>query len=120
MPARARRRSKFARVTQGIVRKHSIYFPEHLLAEIAAEATRLDRSLSWMVQQAWRMARAEIAAARLARQAELAAASPGGPVAAPEALAFRVTTAVRSRQTPPEAAVPSRLGGPATTAPPRR
>ncbi|HLK93528.1 MAG TPA: TIGR04563 family protein [Polyangia bacterium] len=106
MPARARRRSKFARVSTGPVRKHSVYFPEYILAEIGAEATRLDRSLSWMVQQAWKMARAEIVAAR--RQDESA------PLEHP------VTTFGWSRQTPPEAAVPSRLGGPATTAPPRR
>jgi len=55
-----RRRPKFALATQGIVRKHSIYFPAHILAEIGAEATRLDRSLSWMVQHAWKRARAEI------------------------------------------------------------
>jgi uncharacterized small protein (TIGR04563 family) len=56
-----RRRSKFALATRGAVRKHSIYFPAHLLAEIGAEAVRLDRSLSWMVQHAWRRARLEIA-----------------------------------------------------------
>jgi uncharacterized small protein (TIGR04563 family) len=56
-----RRRSKFARATAGAVRKHSIYFPAHILAEIGAEATRLDRSLSWMVQHAWKRARAEMA-----------------------------------------------------------
>ena len=62
-----RRRSKFARVTDGVVRKHSIYFPQHILAEIGAEAVRLDRSLSWMVQHAWKRARAEIVAEVRAR-----------------------------------------------------
>lgn len=108
MPARARRRSKFARVSTGPVRKHSVYFPEYLLAEIGAEATRLDRSLSWMVQQAWRMARAEIAAA---------AARPPAP---PPARQDSVTTFARTRQTTADAAALLRLGGPATTAPPRR
>jgi uncharacterized small protein (TIGR04563 family) len=37
--------------------KQSLYFPEDTLREIAQEANRLDRSLSWMVQQAWRLAR---------------------------------------------------------------
>ena len=60
-----RRRSKFALATRGPVRKHSVYFPEYLLAEIGAEAVRLDRSLSWMVQHAWKRARAEIARERL-------------------------------------------------------
>ena len=38
-------------------KKQSLYFPEDMLAEIQREATRLDRSLSWMIQQAWRHAR---------------------------------------------------------------
>jgi uncharacterized small protein (TIGR04563 family) len=42
-------------------RKQSLYFPEDMLNEIQEEATRLDRSLSWIVQQAWRTARAQIA-----------------------------------------------------------
>jgi uncharacterized small protein (TIGR04563 family) len=35
-------------------RKQSLYFSEKLLAEIRAEARRLDRSFSWVVQYAWR------------------------------------------------------------------
>lgn len=42
-------------------RKQSLYFPEEMLREIQEEATRQDRSLSWIVQQAWRAARAQIA-----------------------------------------------------------
>jgi uncharacterized small protein (TIGR04563 family) len=41
-------------------RKQSLYFPEDMLNEIQAEANRQDRSLSWVVQQAWRIARGEI------------------------------------------------------------
>jgi uncharacterized small protein (TIGR04563 family) len=41
-------------------RKQSLYFPEDMLEEIQREATRQDRSMSWVVQQAWRIARAEI------------------------------------------------------------
>lgn len=41
-------------------RKQSLYFPEEMLKEIQDEANRQDRSLSWIVQQAWRIARAEI------------------------------------------------------------
>jgi uncharacterized small protein (TIGR04563 family) len=41
-------------------RKQSLYFPEDMLDEIQREATRQDRSLSWIVQQAWRMARMDI------------------------------------------------------------
>jgi uncharacterized small protein (TIGR04563 family) len=41
-------------------RKQSLYFPEDMLAEIQREANRQDRSLSWIVQQAWKIARADI------------------------------------------------------------
>jgi uncharacterized small protein (TIGR04563 family) len=42
-------------------RKQSLYFPEEMLQEIQEEATRQDRSLSWIMQQAWRTARAQVA-----------------------------------------------------------
>jgi uncharacterized small protein (TIGR04563 family) len=42
-------------------RKQSLYFPEEMLNEIEREAQRLDRSLSWVVQQAWKVARAQMA-----------------------------------------------------------
>jgi uncharacterized small protein (TIGR04563 family) len=38
-------------------RKQSLYFPEEVLEEIKREAARLDRSLSWVVQQCWKIAR---------------------------------------------------------------
>ena len=41
-------------------RKQSLYFPESMLQEIKEEAARLDRSLSWIVQRAWKIARVEI------------------------------------------------------------
>ena len=41
-------------------RKQSLYFPVEMLEEIEFEAKRQDRSLSWIVQQAWRIARKEI------------------------------------------------------------
>ncbi len=41
-------------------RKQSLYFPEDMLTEIQKEANRQDRSLSWVVQQAWRIARNDI------------------------------------------------------------
>lgn len=41
-------------------RKQSLYFPETMLQEIKEEAARLDRSLSWIVQRAWKLARADI------------------------------------------------------------
>lgn len=42
-------------------RKQSLYFPEDLLQEIQAEAIRQDRSLSWVVQRAWLLARERVA-----------------------------------------------------------
>jgi uncharacterized small protein (TIGR04563 family) len=41
-------------------RKQSLYFPEEMLLEIQREATRQDRSLSWIVQQAWKVGRSDI------------------------------------------------------------
>ena len=41
-------------------RKQSLYFPESMLQEIKEEAARLDRSLSWVVQRAWKIARPEL------------------------------------------------------------
>ncbi|MCC6995859.1 MAG: TIGR04563 family protein [Deltaproteobacteria bacterium] len=41
-------------------RKQSLYFPEEMLREIQEEANRQDRSLSWIVQKAWKIARKEI------------------------------------------------------------
>jgi uncharacterized small protein (TIGR04563 family) len=43
-------------------RKQSLYFPAKMLEEIQAEASRQDRSLSWVMQQAWRIAKGEIRA----------------------------------------------------------
>ena len=47
-------------MSQADKRKQSLYFPEDMLAEIEAEARRQDRSLSWIVQKAWKIARKEI------------------------------------------------------------
>ena len=41
-------------------RKQSLYFPEEMLEEIQREAGRQDRSISWIVQQAWKVARGDI------------------------------------------------------------
>ena len=41
-------------------RKQSLYFPAEMLDEIQKEANRQDRSLSWIVQQAWRIARMQM------------------------------------------------------------
>jgi len=41
-------------------RKQSLYFPESMLDEIKVEAGRLNRSLSWIVQRAWKVARQDV------------------------------------------------------------
>jgi uncharacterized small protein (TIGR04563 family) len=41
-------------------RKQSLYFPEDMLSEIQQQAQRLDRSLSWVVQQAWKISKLEL------------------------------------------------------------
>jgi len=41
-------------------RKQSLYFPEEMLGEIKHEAARLDRSLSWVVQHVWKLARGKL------------------------------------------------------------
>ena len=41
-------------------KKQSLYFPEDMLKEIVSEATRQDRSLSWIVQRAWKASRKDI------------------------------------------------------------
>lgn len=41
-------------------RKQSLYFPEEMLVELQAEAARLDRSLSWIVQRCVKIGLAEV------------------------------------------------------------
>ena len=50
-----------ADVAKSDKRKQSLYFPETMLDEIQKEAQRLQRSMSWVVQRAWKHARREIA-----------------------------------------------------------
>jgi uncharacterized small protein (TIGR04563 family) len=46
--------------TKADKRKQSLYFPEAMLTEMKEEAARLKRSLSWVVQRAWKVARKEV------------------------------------------------------------
>ena len=41
-------------------RKQSLYFPDEMLQEIQTQAQRLDRSLSWVVQQAWKISKTDL------------------------------------------------------------
>ena len=38
-------------------RKVSLYLPEEMLKQIELEAHRQDRSMSWIVRQAWQLAK---------------------------------------------------------------
>jgi uncharacterized small protein (TIGR04563 family) len=40
--------------------KQCLSFPAEMLKEIEREAMRLDRSVSWVVQRAWRLARDDL------------------------------------------------------------
>lgn len=69
--------------------KQSLYFSEDVLREIMKEANRLDRSLSWTVQQAWRIAREEVRkfpAVEPRPAAPPQAPRPPPPVAAPRSV----------------------------------
>ncbi len=41
-------------------KKLTLYFPEDMLKETKQEAIRQDRSMSWILQTAWRLARDEM------------------------------------------------------------
>jgi len=41
-------------------RRQNLYFPSEMLAELHQEAQRQDRPISWIIQQAWKIARAEL------------------------------------------------------------
>lgn len=45
-------------------RRFSTTIPAEVMADIQAEAARLDRTHSWLLVQAWQLARADIAAMR--------------------------------------------------------
>jgi uncharacterized small protein (TIGR04563 family) len=40
--------------------RQSFYLPEPMLEEIKLEAKRLNRSVSWVVQRAWKLAKREL------------------------------------------------------------
>jgi uncharacterized small protein (TIGR04563 family) len=41
-------------------RKQSLYFPEGMLQEVKEQAARLDRSMSWVIQRAWKLAAQQV------------------------------------------------------------
>ena len=62
-------------------RKVTLYFNAAILAETQREAIRQDRSISWIIQAAWKMARDEI---RQLPTATRLPAADGGAVKADE------------------------------------
>jgi uncharacterized small protein (TIGR04563 family) len=42
-------------------RRQALYFPSDMLEELMTESKRQDRSISWLIQQAWKLARTELA-----------------------------------------------------------
>jgi uncharacterized small protein (TIGR04563 family) len=72
--------------TKAESRKQSFYFPAEMLEEIAAEARRLDRSMSWVVQRAWKLARRAIAELKPAAHRFMPRAKPAAPTATPAEL----------------------------------
>ena len=55
-------------------KKVTLYFNAAMLAETQKEALRQDRSVSWIIQAAWRLARDEV------RQTPDALTAPKGPL----------------------------------------
>ena len=49
-----------ADVAHGQTRRQALYFPSEMLSELQFEAKRQDRSISWLIQQAWKIARGEL------------------------------------------------------------
>lgn len=45
---------------QGPTRRQALYFPADMLEELQTEAQRQDRSISWLIQQAWKISRPEL------------------------------------------------------------
>jgi len=48
------------RSRSSVQRKQSLYFPEEMLGELQSEAQRLDRSVAWLVERAWKIAKRQV------------------------------------------------------------
>jgi uncharacterized small protein (TIGR04563 family) len=65
-------------------KKVTLYFNAAMLAETQKEALRQDRSISWIIQAAWRLAREEVKRMPSANGKAGAAEASVHPSAAPE------------------------------------
>ncbi len=41
-------------------KRQALYFPAEMLADLQREAARQDRSISWLIQQAWKISRGDM------------------------------------------------------------
>jgi uncharacterized small protein (TIGR04563 family) len=66
--------------------KQSLYFDAEMAKEVNVEAIRLDRSLSWIIQQTWRIARTTVMTLpeKPRQSAPSVASKPLGPPLPPE------------------------------------
>ncbi len=67
-------------------RKVTLYFNSGMLAETQKEAIRQDRSVSWIIQAAWKIARDEVRRLPGVGSAPASAGTPVTPVPAVEAV----------------------------------
>jgi uncharacterized small protein (TIGR04563 family) len=70
-------------MTKRAGRKHSFYFPDWMSRELEAEAARLDRSTSWILQRAWKLARAQLAQDERSASRRSPGARPATPALSP-------------------------------------
>jgi uncharacterized small protein (TIGR04563 family) len=76
-------------------KKVTLYFSAAMLEETQREAIRQDRSISWIIQAAWRMSRDEVR--KLPSVAGLAAAQPAAAATAAAAAAAAASVASTTR-----------------------
>ena len=87
-------------------KKVTLYFSAAMLEETQREAIRQDRSISWIIQAAWRISREDVH--KLPNVAALPAGAAPPTTEAPAA-AVPPGAALPASATPPSAVPPSRL-----------
>lgn len=60
LPTKTKSYEREIRMTDRKKNKVSIYLPKEILDELKNEKERLDRSASWLIQRAWKVAYKEI------------------------------------------------------------
>jgi uncharacterized small protein (TIGR04563 family) len=95
-------------------KKVTLYFSAAMLEETQREAIRQDRSISWIIQAAWRISREDVhklpnVAALPAGAAPPTAVAEAPAAALPPGAALPVSAALPASAAPPSAVPPSRL-----------